>query len=249
MKLLLAPTKLMRPHPGTSAAMPAFLKSAKVLHKHLKSWSVADCAKHMKLSAAKAKETQLLIQNWGKKSNLANASIALHAYSGEAFKALDAATCTGQELAYFEQHLYILSGLYGILAPFDAIELYRLEMAQSHANPSGGSLYTFWRPQIEKFLTDALQKDEVILNLASAEYADVIQDSGIKARMFTPHFFEKKNGQLKMVSVFSKQARGAMARWCAKNAIQDPLSLQNFNELGYSFSSEHSQSNNFVFIR
>ena len=92
MKLLLAPTKLMRPHPGTSGAVPAFIKSAKVLHKHLKSWSVADCAKHMKISAAKAKETQLLIQNWGKKSNSVNASIALYAYSGEAFKALDAAS-------------------------------------------------------------------------------------------------------------------------------------------------------------
>ncbi|MFM7006150.1 MAG: YaaA family protein [Flavobacteriales bacterium] len=249
MKLLLAPTKLMRPYPSTNGAKPVFLKSAKILQQHLKKWSVSDCAKHMKLSTSKAQETQLLIQNWGKKNNTTNASLALYAYVGEAFKALDADSCTAQELSYFEQHLFILSGLYGLLSPFAALELYRLEMAQSHANPDGGSLYAFWRPQIEKYLLRALQKDEVILNLASAEYADVLQDPRLRANMLTPYFYEQKGEQLQSISVFSKQARGTMARWCAKYAIQDPAVLNTFDESGYRFSAEHSTQRNLVFIR
>lgn len=249
MKLLLAPTKLMRPYPSSNGSKPVFLKSAKLLQQHLKSWSVADCAKQMKLSAAKAQETHFLIQNWGRKNNVANSSLALFAYVGEAFKALDAASCSLQELAYFEQHLYILSGLYGILSPSDTIELYRLEMAQSHASPGGGSLYAYWRPQVEKFLLRVMQKNEVILNLASSEYADLLQDQQLRTNMYTPLFFEQKEGKLQAVSVFSKQARGTMARWCAKNNLQDPSLLIAFDELGYRFSTEHSEERNLVFIR
>jgi len=148
-----------------------------------------------------------------------------------------------------QANLLILSGLHGLLRPFDRIEPYRLEMAQRGAAPNGQSLYAFWRAPIEKCLLKQLNKDELILNLASSEYSDVVQDERLRARFITPHFVEQKNGQLKTVSVFSKQARGTMARWCAARSIESIAAVKSFSEMGYVFSAAHSDDCNWYFIR
>ena len=249
MKLILSPAKLMRSHQVLSNGTPVLLKEAKVLMQQLKAWSVQDLSKHMKLSELKAQETHQLIQNWGSKKNLVHASPALFAYIGEAFKALDAAACSDVELAYLQNNLLILSGIYGVLKPLDQIEIYRLEMAQRGVAPDGRSLYEFWRLKVENYLLKALAKEEYLLNLASSEYSDLIQSPKLRLRMVTPHFFEEKSGQLKAVSVFSKQARGTMARWCATNDITDPKAIQAFTELGYRFVAEKSSENDWIFIR
>jgi len=239
----------MRSHQVLSNGTPVFLKEAKVLMQQLKAWSVQDLSKHMKLSELKAQETHQLIQNWGSKKNLVHASPALFAYIGEAFKALDAAACSDVELAYLQNNLLILSGIYGVLKPLDQIEIYRLEMAQRWVALDGRSLYEFWRLKVENYLLKALAKEEYLLNLASSEYSDLIQSPKLRLHMVTPHFFEEKSGQLKAVSVFSKQARGTMARWCATNGITDPKAIQAFTELGYRFVAEKSSENDWMFIR
>ncbi len=249
MKLILSPAKLMRSHQVLSNGTPVFLKEAKVLMQQLKAWSVQDLSKHMKLSELKAQETHQLIQNWGSKKNLVHASPAVFAYIGEAFKALDSAACSDVELAYLQNNLLILSGIYGVLKPLDQIEIYRLEMAQRWVALDGRSLYEFWRLKVENYLLKALAKEEYLLNLASSEYSDLIQSPKLRLHMVTPHFFEEKSGQLKAVSVFSKQARGTMARWCATNGITDPKAIQAFTELGYRFVAEKSSENDWMFIR
>jgi cytoplasmic iron level regulating protein YaaA (DUF328/UPF0246 family) len=249
MKLILSPAKLMRAHPLPVNGKPIHLKEAKVLMQQLKTWSVKELSIRMKLSETKAAETYLLIQVWGTKKNQVNTSPALFAYIGEAFKALDAATCSQEELAYLQDNLFMLSGVYGLLKPLDQIEMYRLEMAQRGVAPDGQSLYEFWRVKVEKQLLKALAKDEYILNLASSEYSDLIQEPKLRSRMVTPHFFEEKSGQLKAVSVFSKQARGTMAKWCATNELCEPKAIQAFTELGYRFAAEKSSENDWMFIR
>jgi cytoplasmic iron level regulating protein YaaA (DUF328/UPF0246 family) len=239
----------MRSHPLPANGKPIHLKEAKVLMQRLKTWSVNELSTRMKLSQTKAAETYLLIQDWGSKKNQVSTSPALFAYIGEAFKALDAAACSQDELAYLQENLFILSGVYGLLKPLDQIEMYRLEMAQRGVAPDGQSLYEFWRVKVEKQLLKALAKDEFLLNLASSEYSDLLQVPKLRSRMVTPHFFEEKSGQLKAVSVFSKQARGTMARWCAMNNVGAPLEVKNFTDLGYQYSSEKSGANDLVFIR
>jgi cytoplasmic iron level regulating protein YaaA (DUF328/UPF0246 family) len=249
MKLILSPAKLMRSHPLPANGKPIHLKEAKVLMQRLKTWSVNELSTRMKLSQTKAAETYLLIQDWGSKKNQVSTSPALFAYIGEAFKALDAAACSQDELAYLQENLFILSGVYGLLKPLDQIEMYRLEMAQRGVAPDGQSLYEFWRVKVEKQLLKALAKDEFLLNLASSEYSDLLQAPKLRSRMVTPHFFEEKSGQLKAVSVFSKQARGTMAKWCATNELCEPKAIQAFTELGYRFAAEKSSENEWMFIR
>ena len=249
MKIILSPAKLMRPHQVPFIGKPIYLKEAKVLMKNLKAWSAKELSFRMKLSEVKAKETFQIIQSWGAKKNQVNTSPALFAYIGEAFKALDADTCSQDELAYLQQHLFILSGIYGILKPLDQIDMYRLEMAQRGVAPEGISLYEFWRIKVENHMSKALVKEELLLNLASSEYSDLIQAPKLRSRMVTPQFFEANNGQLKAVSVFSKQARGTMARWCAQHTIDNPEEIKNFTALGYTFVAAQSSTTDWVFIR
>lgn len=249
MKLILSPAKLMHAPLNRSETKPILHKHAKALMSSLKDLSVSELTQLMKLSGPKANETHELLQNWGKKSKQKNTTAAIDAYIGEAFKALDVSSVTPAELRYLQDQLFILSGLYGVLRPLDGIEPYRLEMAQRGIAPNGMSLYAFWREKVEKILRKELIKNENILNLASAEYADLISDKGLRDRMLTPHFFELQGGQLKAVSVFSKQARGTMARWCATQQIAEPEQIKAFDALGYRFSEAHSSIQDLVFVR
>ncbi|MEY4803707.1 MAG: peroxide stress protein YaaA [Bacteroidota bacterium] len=249
MKILLSPAKLQRTFPGNTQGSLLFKKETKLLIQELKHWTASDFAVRMKLSQDKATKTFVQFQQWGQKGNQTNTAPALFAYIGEAFKALDAEQLSAHELDYLHVNLLILSGLHGLLRPFDLIEPYRLEMAQRGAAPNGQSLYAFWRAPIEKYLLKQLNKNEMILNLASSEYSDVVQDERLRARFVTPHFVELKNGQLKSVSVFSKQARGSMASWCAAKSIESIAAVKSYNEMGYVFSAAHSDDCNWYFIR
>lgn len=249
MKILLSPAKLQRAYPGNSQGSLLFKKETKILIQGLQQWTVSDVAERMNLSNEKALETFQFFQSWGKKVNQTHTAPALFAYIGEAFKALAAEELSPQALAYLQENLLILSGLYGLLRPNDLIEPYRLEMAQRGAAPQGQSLYAFWRAPIEKNLLKQLDKGEMILNLASTEYSAVVQDLRLRKRFITPHFVEQKNGQLKTVSVFSKQARGTMASWCAARLLTEVHEVKSFAEMGYAFSEAHSDDGNWYFIR
>lgn len=245
----MSPAKLMRPYNATAAAQLAFKKETNLVIKQLKKWSLKEVQLRMKLSADKALEAYNYIQNWGKKGNESQSAPALYAYIGEAFKALDAENLQENELVYLQENLYILSGLYGVLSAQTRVEPYRLEMAQAAVLPENQSLYSFWKKPIRDFLNKTLSKEDCIINLASAEYSKVVEDPKLLARMITPQFLELNNGKPKAVSVFSKQARGTMLRWCAQLQLKEPEQLKSFDLLGYHFDEARSTSNDWIFIR
>lgn len=249
MIFLLSPAKLMRPYNATAAAQLAFKKETNLVIKQLKKWSLKEVQLRMKLSADKALEAYNYIQNWGKKVNESQSAPALYAYIGEAFKALDAENLQENALVYLQENLYILSGLYGVLSAQTRVEPYRLEMAQAAVLPENQSLYSFWKKPIRDFLNKTLSKEDCIINLASAEYSKVVEDPKLLARMITPQFLELNNGKPKAVSVFSKQARGTMLRWCAQLQLKEPEQLKSFDLLGYHFDAARSTTNDWIFIR
>ena len=250
MKILLSPAKLMRNLPNENTTEPSFQVQAIHLAKVLAKWPVQHYVQRMGLSKDKAKETQALMKNWLVELGNASPTPAIFAYIGEAFKALDAMTLDSEAQLYLNEHVYILSGLYGTLNANDGVLPYRLEMAQKLAiTKNQQSLYAFWRPQVEAFLTSHLDANEPILNLASSEYSDLIQDQKLVNRMLTPIFKENKGGKLQSVSVFSKQARGTMARWCAIEKISAPQQIKDFKLMGYAFQADLSDEKNYLFVR
>lgn len=250
MKILLSPAKLMRTLSAENVTEPTFQQEATRLAKILSKWSVQHFSQRMGLSNDKAKETQTLMKNWLLEQGNAAPTPALFAYIGEAFKALDVPTLEKEGQVYLNKNGYVLSGLYGILSATDGVLPYRLEMAQKlMITKNQQSLYAFWRPKVEAFLTTQLETNEPILNLASSEYSDLIQDKGLVDRMLTPIFKENKGGKLQSVSVFSKQARGTMARWCAIEQISDPKQIKKFKLMGYAFQADISDEKNYYFVR
>jgi cytoplasmic iron level regulating protein YaaA (DUF328/UPF0246 family) len=250
MKILLSPAKLMRNLPSENTSEPSFQVQATRLASILAKWSVQHYIQRMGLSKEKAKETQALLKNWLVEHESAAPTPAIFAYIGEAFKALDTLTLDPAAQVYLNENVYILSGLYGLLNANDGVLPYRLEMAQKLAiSKNQQSLYAFWRPQVEAFLTSHLESNEPILNLASSEYTDLIQDQKLVNRMLTPIFKENKGGKLQSVSVFSKQARGTIARWCATEKISDPKQIRDFKLMGYAFQADLSDEKNYFFVR
>lgn len=250
MKILLSPAKLMRNLPSENTTVPSFQVQSTRLASILAKWSVQHYIQRMGLSKEKAKETQALMKNWLVEQESEAPTPAIFAYIGEAFKALDTLTLDPAAQVYLNENIYILSGLYGLLNANDGVLPYRLEMAQKLAiTKNQQSLYAFWRPQVEAFLASHLESNELILNLASSEYSDLIQDQKLVSRMLTPVFKENKGGKLQSVSVFSKQARGTMARWCATEKISDPKQIRDFKLMGYAFQADLSDEKNYFFVR
>ncbi|MFM8595854.1 MAG: peroxide stress protein YaaA [Flavobacteriales bacterium] len=250
MKILLSPAKLMRILPQDKCTSPLNLAQAQDLQKILTKWSLKDFQQKMKLSEAKAQETIQMIHDWQQLTNSRHLTPAIDAYIGEAFKALDVLSIDEKARNYFNQNVCILSGLYGLLRSTDGIAPYRLEMAQKITLPKKiNSLYAFWRPKIEELLSQILGPDEILLNLASSEYSDLIQATHLKDVMVTPIFKELKNGKLQSVSVFSKQARGKMARWCAENNLNKVQQIKGFQEMGYQFDAGLSDEHHLLFVR
>jgi cytoplasmic iron level regulating protein YaaA (DUF328/UPF0246 family) len=250
MKIILSPAKMMRCLPKAQYTLPMNLANAQYLQKILSKWTLKDFEQKMKLSRAKAIETKQMIQEWHALQDQKQLTPALFAYIGEAFKALDAVSCDQKALSYFNQNTFVFSGIYGLLRATDGIAPYRLEMAQKMTlSKTQASLYTFWRPKVELLLHELLSADERLLNLASSEYSDLIQDDAIKSKMVTPVFKEHKAGKIQSISVFSKQARGTMARWCANQGLEDITQIKNFKELGYCFDASLSDQSNYYFVR
>ena len=150
-----------------------------------------------------------------------------------------------------QKYLRILSGLYGLLRPLDAIEPYRLEMGSKLKGAHGNSLYEYWGNKISNNLNNYGQEigSKVIVNCASNEYFKVIKLSNLSLKIITPIFMEIKDGKEKIISFYAKNARGAMARYIIQNRLVDPEGLKNFNLGGYSFNKEKSDNDNFVFLR
>jgi len=176
---------------------------------------------------------------------------ATMAFNGEVYSGLDAPSMTEDQLIWAQDHLRILSGLYGALRPLDVIQPYRLEMGTRLTTPKGANLYDFWGDDIADLLKTTLEGhvSQTIINLASNEYSKAAKLKSIGANVITVDFKEEKDGQLRALMVYAKKARGMMARWIIENRIEDPDALTQFDVAGYRYEPEGSTASTLLFTR
>ncbi|MGR3807488.1 peroxide stress protein YaaA [Pasteurella testudinis] len=189
--------------------------------------------------------------DWQTEHTLENAKAAIYAFKGDVYTGLAAESLSHDDILYAQQHLRVLSGLYGLLKPLDLMQPYRLEMGTKLANPGGKNLYEFWGDVITEQLQTALdeQQDAVLLNLASDEYYKAVKPRLLKARIVKPIFLDYKNGTYKVISFYAKKARGLMCRYLIQNRISSVDGLKQFDSAGYWFDSNASGSDELVFKR
>jgi cytoplasmic iron level regulating protein YaaA (DUF328/UPF0246 family) len=173
------------------------------------------------------------------------------AFAGDTYQGLEATSLDPDELAWAQDHLRILSGLYGVLRPLDGIQPYRLEMGSRLKTRRGASLYDYWKDAPAKALNAQAQAKgtDVLVNCASQEYFGAVAPKALKLRVITPVFMEDKGGTPKIVSFFAKRARGAMARFIVQNRLTDPAALTDFDSGGYSYRADLSEPDKPVFVR
>ena len=173
------------------------------------------------------------------------------AFAGDTYLGLEAGSLEPEEMAWAQDHLRILSGLYGLLRPQDAMQAYRLEMGSKLKTRRGATLYDYWRDQIAKALNAQAEKlnTDVLVNCASQEYFGAVPDSALKLRVITPQFMEEKPGGPKIVSFYAKRARGSMARFVIQRRLTDPEGLMDFDLGGYRYQPEMSEPDRPVFLR
>ncbi|MGF1606208.1 MAG: peroxide stress protein YaaA [Rhodothalassiaceae bacterium] len=181
--------------------------------------------------------------------DLNNARQAIFLFRGDVYQGLDADNLDEDALAFAQEHLRILSGLYGVLRPLDLIQPYRLEMGTRFQVNGAGSLYDFWGGQITDLLEQDLNGAAALVNLASNEYFKAVDEKRLTTRLITPVFTELRNGKPTQISFFAKKARGLMARFILVNRIEDPEGLKAFDDEGYRFRADLSQGHRWMFTR
>jgi cytoplasmic iron level regulating protein YaaA (DUF328/UPF0246 family) len=254
MLFLLSPAKSLdydtplAPHTPTS---PLFVKQSQALIGLMRSQSVQDIAGLMSLSDKLAALNVARYQAWSTRATVRNARAAALAFDGDVYDGLNARNLGEADLAWAQEHLCILSGLYGVLRPLDLMQPYRLEMGTRLANPQGRDLYHFWGTQIADYLNKRLRTDisPVVINLASQEYFKAVDTRTLKARVVECVFQELRNGQYKIVSFSAKRARGMMARFAVTNQLVQPEQLHAFDDDGYAWDAAQSTPQRLVFRR
>lgn len=254
MLFLLSPAKsldLDPPAGDVPHSQPLFVPQAQELIAILKQKSPQEIASLMSLSDSLAGMNVARYQAWRPKFTAKNAKQAVLAFNGDVYDGLDAKTLSAHDLAWAQDHVCILSGLYGVLRPLDYMQPYRLEMGTRLANPGGRDLYQFWGSQIADYLNTRLQRDTtpVIVNLASQEYFKAVDKKALKARVVDCVFEDFKDGQYKIISFYAKRARGLMARFAATQRLNLPEQLKGFDLDGYSFAAAESSIDRLVFRR
>lgn len=239
-------------------SQPALMPQACALMKALKPLEPMDLSALMGISDKLAQLNALRNQHWlwdeDKPFALDSenpAKPAIYLFDGDVYTGLDAYSLKNPQISYLNQHLGILSGLYGLLKPLDMILPYRLEMGTKLKTAQNNNLYQFWGDSITDLINQTMAKNgqHTLINLASHEYSKAIQPHHIHANIITPRFEEGKNGIYKVVSFYAKKARGLMVRYACQNAITNVEALKNFDLDGYYFAEDLSTSTEFVFRR
>jgi len=258
MLFLLSPAKSLDYETPVPSALPAtqpLFEGAKgpsaALIKLLRAKSPRQIANLMDLSDNLAALNVARYAAWSPTATADNAKQAALAFDGDVYGGFDARKMTRTQLAWAQDHVCILSGLYGVLRPLDRLQPYRLEMGTALANPSGKDLYAFWGPRISEHLNQRLAADKtpVVINLASQEYFKSVDRAVLKARVVDCVFEEWKGNQYKIVSFFAKRARGLMARWAVLHRAATPRKLRGFDLEGYAFDAAASTLQRMVFRR
>ena len=231
--------------------LPQFTAQSKQLIELLRPMSDCQISELMDLSDQLTALNVARYAAWSPKFSAKNSKQAILAFNGDVYEGLDAKSLKAADLEWAQEHLLMLSGLYGALRPLDWMQPYRLEMGTKLANAQGSNLYKFWGTQISEHLNAQLaaEKNPVVVNLASNEYFKVVDRKALKARVVECVFEEGKAGQYKVISFFAKHARGMMARYAIQKRIKDVKKLQAFNESGYAFDAKISEEDRYVFRR
>ena len=254
MLIFLSPAKSLdykTPPQVATHTQPAFLKQSEILIKQLRKLSPADIANLMDLSDQLALLNFNRYADWKLPFTPENAKQAVLAFDGDVYDGLAAKTLSAADLDFAQQHVRILSGLYGILKPLDLMQPYRLEMGTKFANKAGKDLYAFWG----ETLVDAINAEldgmprPVAVNLASEEYFKAALGRKINGQVIQPVFEDWKNGNYKIVSFYAKRARGLMTRYAVVNRLDEPEGLKDFDYDGYAFVPQVSEEKRWVFRR
>ena len=228
-----------------------FLNESKILVDQAKEYSFDDIMKLMSVSENIANLTAQRFQDWNMPFDGQNAKQAVLAFNGDTYTGLDAENFNSDDFNYSQDHLRILSGLYGLLRPLDLIQPYRLEMGTTMNNSKGKNLYEFWGTKISEQLNRDVNnhKSKYIVNCASDEYFKVIDLPTLNVPVIKPIFKDVKNGVPKVISFFAKRARGMMSKFIIKNRVQSIDDLHAFNDNGYEFQPAQSENHELLYIR
>lgn len=237
------------PFQGESEAV--FLKESAQLVKVLKKLKPNDWSELMSVSSKIAYLNHDRMAQWKLPFQEGSARQALLAFKGEVYHGLDAYSLSQNEMDYAQNHLRMLSGLYGVLRPYDLIMPYRLEMGIKLAVKNHENLYQFWGNKITQNIQKCLQEqpEAVLVNLASNEYFKSINISKLKAKIITPIFKEAKGEDYKVITIFAKKARGLMSRFIIQNQIEKPDDLKFFDAEGYYYNESLSTKTELTFTR
>jgi len=252
--LILSPSKgqdFETKQPHIQHTVPMFLDQSLELIQLLRSYSVAELRALMQISEKIAELNVERYKAFHLPFSEDNAKSAYFAFTGDVYRGIEADKYSTDDLNFAQQHVRILSGLYGCLRPLDLIQPYRLEMKTKLANPKGDTLYRFWGNQVAEAINQAaLASDSPYLfNLASNEYSKVIDKKSLTVPFIDIIFQEEKDGKLRSIAVFGKRARGSMADYMVKNRVTTPEEVKKFNKDGYTYTENLSSENRFVFIR
>ena len=254
MLLVISPAKTLdfdSPVRLRKATMPDFLEDSSRLVDKLRHLTPGQLSTLMGISPALGELNRDRFNAWHTPFDKHNARQALFAFKGDVYLGLDAPALSATDITYAQEHLRILSGLYGLLRPLDLIQPYRLEMGTTFKALGSTSLYDFWGERVTAALNELLLKERhpLLVNLASVEYYKVVREKQLQGRVISPVFKDFSNGQYKIVSFFAKKARGLMSAWILRNRLKRPEDLLAFDVDGYCYSAKDSSADTPVFLR
>ena len=233
-------------------SIPPFLNDSKLLIENLRKYRPEQLSSLMNISAKLAELNYERFVKWHLPFSPENAKPALFVFKGDVYQGLDTETLSKEDISFANNHLRILSGLYGILKPLDLIQEYRLEMGSKLKNERGKNLYEFWGDKITDEINKAVEQssgEKFLINLASNEYFKSINKKKLNYEVITPVFKDYKNGQYKIISFFAKKARGLMSRFIIQNRIEKAEDIKAFNLSDYRYNEELSKDKEWVFTR
>ncbi len=254
MLIVLSPAKSLdykTPVKVKAPTLPEFVSESAKLIADLKKLAPQDVAKLMGLSDQLATLNVGRYRDWSKKFTEENSKPAIYAFDGDVYDGFDVKSLDAKSVQFAQDHIRILSGLYGALKPLDLMQPYRLEMGTAFKNARGKDLYAFWGGRVTDAIKKVLEKQKkpVLLNLASEEYFKVLQPKELDCPVIAPVFQDAKDGKYKIISFYAKRARGLMARYVVENRITDPADLKGFNLDGYKYCAPESKVDKPVFRR
>lgn len=253
MLVVISPAKRLdwNVEPPMTATVPEFETQAAALAREARKLDTDALRKLMSLSENLAELNKQRFKAFRPKTADGDARPAALAFAGDTYVGLEAGSLSADEWRYAQDHLRILSGLYGVLRPLDLMQAYRLEMGSRLETKRGKSLYDWWGPRISRALNAQAQavETDVLINCASQEYFGAVDLKALRLAVITPSFLEERDGAAKTVSFFAKKARGAMARFIVQNRVSSPEGLRDFSTGGYSFDAARSTEISPVFVR